>query len=135
MGLQRLVAHMDRNICGVAGDHFVVTVEERAEIEVMNLKWVSALAELLQEAVNYLALDLVEAFRNVAEASVRPSCHLDNVHMGPFAVDLDHVGALDAALVHVARAEEDHLHVDDVDIFVDVDASVNGDLACAGERA
>jgi hypothetical protein len=33
VGLQRLAVHKDRNICEVVVDHFVVTVEERAEIE------------------------------------------------------------------------------------------------------
>jgi hypothetical protein len=32
VGLQRLAVHKDRNICEVVVDHFVVTVEERAEI-------------------------------------------------------------------------------------------------------
>lgn len=74
------------------------------------------------------------AFHSAEAVWVRPSCRLCSVHKGPSA-DLDREGALDAALVRVALAGEVRLHVDDVDISVDGDASVNDDLACVGERA
>jgi hypothetical protein len=67
----------------------------------------------------YLVTVLVGAF-HIAEAVVDPS-FLYNVHMDPFAVDLDRVDALGcAASVHVVDQHEDG-------IFVDEDALVNDD--------
>lgn len=124
---------MGRNIC--EGGHFVATVEVRAEIEGVNLKSVLALAvEHLPGVACCLASGLEVAFHNAEVVLVHPSFRLYSVHRDPFAVDSDRAGALDAALVREARVAVPR-HADDVDIFVDGDASVSDVLACVGERA